>query len=181
MIKMPFARTAVLLVAALLASSSAIAQQVTHETVPGITNFARLETTVACAGATSAEAVPDIKKLGYKAIINLRESSEAGANVEGEEAAAKAVGLTFVHVPFNVASPDPQMVDHFLAAVTAPGNQPAFIHCSGGGRAAMMWYIKRVMLDKWDTDRAMEEATQLGLNGDALKNFAASYLQSHKK
>ena len=37
-----------------VSSRTVLAQQVTKETVPGITNLARLETTVACAGATRA-------------------------------------------------------------------------------------------------------------------------------
>ena len=45
------------------------AQAVTHETVPGVLNFARLETTIACAGATNASAVPEIGKLGFHSII----------------------------------------------------------------------------------------------------------------
>jgi uncharacterized protein (TIGR01244 family) len=165
---------------AALAATAASAQTVTHENIPGISNFARLETTVACAGVTSASAVPDIKKLGYKAIINLRESSEQGADVEGEQAAAKAVGLNFVHIPFNIAMPDPKMVDNFIAAVTAPANQPAFIHCAAGGRAASLWMIKRVQVDGWDEQKAMDEAVALGLN-DRLKPFAVNYLQTHKK
>jgi uncharacterized protein (TIGR01244 family) len=165
---------------AVLAATAAGAQTVTHENIPGISNFARLETTVACAGVTSASAVPDIKKLGYKAIINLRESNEAGADVEGEEAAAKAVGLNFVHVPFNIANPDPKMVDNFIAAVTKPENNPAFIHCAAGGRAASLWMIKRVQVDGWDQQKALDEAVALGLN-DRLKPFALNYLATHKK
>src|ERR1700692_1831269 len=72
------------------------AQQVTKEAVPDITNFAGVQTTVACAGAVEAGAVPDIKKLGFASIINLRQDSEQGANVEGEGAAAKAVGITYL-------------------------------------------------------------------------------------
>ena len=116
---------------------------------------------------TSASAVPDIKKLGYKAIINLRESSEAGADVEGEEAAAKAVGLNFVHVPFNIANPDPKMVDNFIAAVTKPENNPAFIHCAAGEAHAprrRSGLIKRVQVDGWDQQKALDEAVALGLN-----------------
>jgi hypothetical protein len=41
--------------------------------------------------------------------------------------------------------------------------------------------IKRVVVDKWDTDRASEEATQLGLTSSALKTFALDYIQSHRK
>src|SRR5437773_6395758 len=113
-------RTALAVVVLSGAPLLAQAPQVTKETVPGITNFARVETTVACAGATKAEAVPEIKKFGFASIINLREASEAGADVDGEAAAAKAVGLNFVHLPFNVAMPDPKLVDNFLAAVTRP-------------------------------------------------------------
>ena len=71
-------------------SSAAFAQQVTKETVPGITNMARLETTVACAGAITADSVPAIKKMGFASIVNLRLATEQGAEVEKEEAAAKA-------------------------------------------------------------------------------------------
>src|SRR3984885_6968910 len=113
--------------AAWLCASPAGAQKVTKEAVPGVTNFARVETTIACAGATKASAVPELKKMGFASIINLREASEPGADVEGEEAAAKAAGIKYTHIPFNVASPAPDMVDRFLAAVTKPENNPAFV------------------------------------------------------
>jgi|WetSurMetagenome_2_1015567.scaffolds.fasta_scaffold05495_9 hypothetical protein len=45
----------------------------------------------------------------------------------------------------------------------------------------MMWFIKRVILDNWTTDRAMEEAAQLGLTSEPLKKFAMEYIESHKK
>src|SRR5256885_14805736 len=60
--------------------SIAAAQQVKKESVPGINNFAKVESTVACAGAITPAAVADIKKMGYAAIINLREASEPGAD-----------------------------------------------------------------------------------------------------
>jgi uncharacterized protein (TIGR01244 family) len=171
---------AVPIVLVALAISVTAQSQVTKETVPGITNFARLQTTVACAGAVKAEAVPDIKKLGFASIINLREASEQGANIEAEAAAAKAANLNFVHLPFNIASPAPDLIDRFVAEVTKPANQPAFIHCAAGGRAAALWMIKRVQVDHWDQARATEEATALGLN-DRLKTFAITYLDTHKR
>lgn len=102
--------------------------QVIKETVPGITNYARVESTVACAGAITNEAVPEIKRMGYKSIINLRLASEQGANVEAQTAAAKAAGITYFHIPFSTAKPDPGAVDAFLKAMATPGVEPAFIH-----------------------------------------------------
>ena len=135
----------------LLLSLLLIAQtQVTKETVPGITNLARVETTVACAGAVTPSAVAEIKKMGFTVIYNLRLASEPGADIEAEAAAAKAAGINFIHLPFNNASPDPAVVDQFLKSIAEKGNQPAFIHCASGNRASAMWMIKRVLLDKWD-------------------------------
>jgi uncharacterized protein (TIGR01244 family) len=162
-------------------AASVQAQQVTRESVPGVTNFARLETTIACAGATKAEAVPELKKMGFASIINLREASEAGAEVDREAAAAKAAGMNYTHIPFNVAAPAPETVERFLAAVTKPENNPAFIHCAGGGRAATMWAIKRIQVDGWDQQKALDEAAALGMNSDRLKTFAINYVQTHKR
>src|SRR5262249_45669457 len=113
--------------------------------------------------------------------INLRQPTEQGADIEGEAAAAKAAGVNFFNIPFNNASPDPAAVDHFLQTISQPGNQPAFIHCASGNRAAAMWLVKRVLIDKWDVERAGTEAASLGLGNAALKTFMLSYIESHKK
>jgi uncharacterized protein (TIGR01244 family) len=157
------------------------AQQVTKENVAGVTNFNKLESTIACAGATTPAAIADIKKLGYNAVINLRLPSEQGADVDGEIAAAKQANITFVNLPFNASQPDPAVVDKFIAAVTAPANQPVFVHCASANRAAALWMVKRLVVDGWDADRAGTEATALGLTSPALKQFAMDYAASHKK
>jgi uncharacterized protein (TIGR01244 family) len=174
-------------VAALIAAGVAfgtpalIAQQVTKSTVPGITNFTKLETTVACGGATAPEAMPELKKMGFASVINLRQASEPNANVAAEEAAAQAVKLNYFHIPFNASAPDPAVADRFLDAITKPGNQPAYIHCAGGNRAAAMWMVKRLVVDKWDTEKAATEAAALGMTSPALKQFAIDYAQAHRR
>jgi|SRR5436309_1417729 len=162
-------------------SIAAAQSQVKKETVPGITNFAHVETTVACAGAVTPSSVAEIKKMGFGSIINLRLANEQGADIDAEAAAAKAAGINFIHLPLNGASPDPAVVDRFLKVITESGNQPSFIHCASGNRASAMWLIKRVLVDKWDNDRASAEAAQLGLTSQPLKTFALDYIQAHKK
>ena len=150
------------------------AQEVTKPPIEGVRNFARLETTVACAGATAAEALPEIKKMGFVSVINLRLASEPGAEVEKGQATARELGLRYFHVPFD-GKPDPKAADAFLAAITTPGAEPAFIHCAGGNRAATMWLIKRLVVDRWDEDRAVKEAVALGQTSEALRKFAIDY------
>jgi uncharacterized protein (TIGR01244 family) len=173
-------RTLLILTIAALAVSVAPAQ-VKKSTLPGVTNFAQVETTVACAGAVTPAAVAGIKKMGFASLINLRMESEPGADIHAEEEAAKAAGIKFVHLPLNSTMPDPAVADRFLKVIAEPGTEPAFIHCASGNRAAAMWLIKRVMIDKWDTDKASDEAAQLGLTSPILKKFALDYVQAHKK
>lgn len=156
-----------------------VAQEVTKEEVPGVRNFARLKTTVACAGATGAEALPAIKKMGFVSVINLRLATEQGAEVEKEEAAAKAAGLQYYHVPF-AGKPDPAAAEEFLKAITTKGAEPAFIHCGGGNRAATMWLIKRIAIDKWDAEKAVKEAEALGQTNQDLRKWAVEYAQARK-
>jgi uncharacterized protein (TIGR01244 family) len=169
------------LTVALVIAGAAARAQVTKESVPGVTNFSRIGTTIACAGATTPAAVAEIKKLGYHSIINLRQASENGADLDAEAAAAKAAGINYVHLPLNSATPDPAVVPQFIAAVSAPANQPAFVHCASANRASALWLIKRVQVDGWEFDRAAAEATDLGLTSPALKTFARDYIAAHPR
>ena len=44
-----------------------------------------------------------------------------------------------------------------------------------------MWLMKRVIVDGWDTDKAMEEATALGLANETLKQFFLAEIQKRKR
>ncbi|MGE0593998.1 MAG: sulfur transferase domain-containing protein [Vicinamibacterales bacterium] len=156
------------------------AQQVSTEQVAGITNLRRIETTIACAGAITATVVPEIRKMGFVSIVNLRLASEPGAEVEREEAAAKAAGLRYYHVPFD-GSPDERAAAQFLDAITSPGAEPAFVHCAGGNRAATMWLIKRVAVDHWDEARAVAEAEALGQTNPRMREFALTFARAHRR
>jgi uncharacterized protein (TIGR01244 family) len=161
-----------------LTVASVSTAQVVKKDIAGISTFAQLESTIACGGSTKPEAIREIKNMGFKSVINLRLASEEGALVEEEGAAVKAAGMNYVHLPFNMQSPDPKLIDNFIAAVTKPTNTPAYVHCAAGGRAAALWMIKRVKADGWTIDRALVEANALGLN-DRLRPFAMNYLKDH--
>jgi uncharacterized protein (TIGR01244 family) len=162
-------------------TAAAADAQVQKSTVPGITNFSKVETTIACGGATSAAAVPELKKMGYVSIINLRLPSEQGADVEAEMAAAAANNIKYIALPFNTAAPDAAVVDQFITAVTTPANQPAYIHCGSANRVGALWSVKRMLVDGWDEEKAMAEAAAIGLTSPALKTFALDYAKTHPK
>jgi len=44
-----------------------------------------------------------------------------------------------------------------------------------------MWLMKRTMVDGWETDKALDEATQLGLTNEGLKKFFVAQIEQRKR
>lgn len=166
------------LAAAVAAAQSSPPQK---ENMTGVRNYTRVDATVACGGATTPDAFPELKRRGFVSVINLRTAAEPDANVEAAAEAARAAGITYIHIPITSGSPEPAQVDEFLKAVANPANQPVYIHCGSANRVGAVWLIKRVRLDGWDVDRATKEAELIGLTNPALKTFALEYLKAHGK
>jgi uncharacterized protein (TIGR01244 family) len=170
-------RTIVMVVA--LAALGSQAAQAQRETAPaGVSNYTRVDATVACAGATPVAAIPELKKNGFASMINFRTPEEDGAEIEASKAAAAKAGLKYIHIPFR--TPTPENADAFLKAVADPTNQPVYIHCASANRVGAMWLIKRVKLDGWEVDRATKEAETIGLRAANLKQFALDYLAAKR-
>jgi uncharacterized protein (TIGR01244 family) len=147
----------------------------------GITNYTKVDAVVACGGATEIAALEGLKSDGFKAIINLRQATENGANIEENRARATALGLKYIHIPFNGASPENKTVDDFLAVISDKANQPVYIHCASANRVGAVWLVKRVVQDGWTVEKATQEAKAIGLTNAALEKFALKYLAEHKK
>jgi uncharacterized protein (TIGR01244 family) len=160
-----------------VATSSA---QVTKGEIAGVRNFSRVDATVGCAGATDPSAMTALRKEGFVSVINLRQAEEPGASIPESRAAAQAAGLKYIHLPFNAASPDPKVVESFLAAIADKGNQPAFIHCGSANRVGAVWMIKRALQDKWPVEKARAEAQAIGLTSPQLVTFATDYITAHR-
>ena len=165
---------------ALLAAVPVFAQ-VTKQERAGIVNFSKVDAVVACGGATETSALEGLAKDGFKAVINLRQATEANANIEQNAAKAKELGLKYIHIPFNTQQLDPAVIDKFLAAVADKSNQPAYVHCGSASRVGSVWLAKRVIQDGWTVEKATEEAKAIGLRGEPLEKFALDYIAARKK
>lgn len=168
------------LVALCLALVAPLAAQ-TKQDYPGVSNFTRVDATVACGGATDISTLDALKKDGFKSVINLRVASEPGANIEQNSARARDLGLKYFHIPFSAGSPDPKVIDTFLATIADTSNQPVYIHCASAQRVGTVWLAKRVLQDNYSVDKATQEAHAIGLSNPGLEKFALQYIADHKK
>lgn len=165
----------------ILSFAVSVSAQVTKQERAGIVNFSKVDAVIACGGATETSALEGLAKDGFKAVINLRQASEANANIEQNSARAKELGLKYIHIPFNTQQLDPKVIDQFLAAVADKSNQPAYVHCGSASRVGSVWLAKRVIQDGWTIEKATEEAKAIGLRGEPLEKFALTYIAEHKK
>lgn len=147
---------------------------------PGVTNFSRVDATTACGGATEVAALETLKRDGFKTVVNMRLASEPGANIEQSQAAAMALGLHYVHLPFVPAAPNPAVVDAFLATMADPAIQPVYVHCASANRVGAMWLAKRVLQDAYSLEQATAEARAIGLTNPALEQFAVAYIAARR-
>jgi uncharacterized protein (TIGR01244 family) len=154
--------------------------QLQQETIAGVRNYTRVDATVGCAGATEPSAMAELGRRGYRTIVNLRLPTEPNAAIAESRAAAEAAGLTFINLPFDGSKPDPKVVDAFIEAVTTKANQPVFVNCGSANRVAAVWLAKRLIVDKWEQEKAIEEAKAIGLTSAALRAFILEYVRSRR-
>lgn len=134
---------------------------------------------VATGGQPADAAFAKLAANGYRAVLNLRTASE-GIDLKHEQEAAEKAGLRYVSIPVVSSAPKPEQVDEFIKAVKNKDNQPMLIHCGSANRVGAFWMINRVLEQGWTEDKAIEEATRIGLTSPVLKKFAHEYIVSHQ-
>ncbi len=158
----------------------ALAWQETKQEIPPIRNFLKVSEDFCTGAQPRLEHLAQLKADGVKAVINLRQPSEHGA--EKEEAEAKKLGLRYFNIPVVYGNPKDEQVDEFLKLTDDAANRPAFVHCTAAIRVGAFWMIRRVLRDGWTVEKAEEEAKKVGLvNAPHLNEFARKYIETHRK
>jgi uncharacterized protein (TIGR01244 family) len=132
---------------------------------------------VATGGQPSDAAFAKLAANGYRAVLNLRTASE-GIDLKHEQEAIEKAGLRYVNIPVVSSAPKPEQVDEFIKAVKDKDNQPMFIHCGSANRVGAFWMIYRVVEQGWSEEKALDEATKIGLTSPVLRTFAHEYIGS---
>ena len=160
--------------AAVLATS--LVAQDTRETVPGALNYRRVEANFAIGGVTSPEAFAELKRLGFRYVVNLQTSAE-GPAVEAEADVVAKAGMGYLHLPFDISKPDHDAITKFLDVAKNQANLPLYVHCRSAQRVTAFLLVKRVQLDGWPVEKAVAEAEALGA-APMIRGIALDYLKT---
>jgi uncharacterized protein (TIGR01244 family) len=151
-------------------------QQALKDDVPRILC---LDERIATGGQPTDAAFAKLAANGYRAVLNLRTASE-GIDLKHEQEAIEKAGMRYVNIPVVSSAPKPEQVDEFIKVVKDKDNQPMLIHCGSANRVGALWMIYRVIEQGWPEDKALDEATKIGLTSPVLKTFAHEYIVSHQ-
>jgi uncharacterized protein (TIGR01244 family) len=102
-----------------------------------------LDETIAVSPQISVAEVAEAQANGIRTIINNRPDGEQpGQPTTAEiEAAAKAAGLGYVHIPVDHSGYSMAQVEAMTAALAEPG--PVLAFCRSGTRSTFLWSLAR--------------------------------------
>jgi protein tyrosine phosphatase (PTP) superfamily phosphohydrolase (DUF442 family) len=175
---------AVVILQIALLSAGAAAQTATRPSTPppqpiSIENFGKVNDNYYRGSQPDAAQFRDLKRLGVKTVIDLREDKLAEASDW-----AKAAGLQYINIPLTTkrAATEDQS-SYFLKLVNDPANWPIYVHCKGGRhRTGEMTALYRITRDGWTAVQAYEEMKQYDFEDSffyprTLKKYVFSYYE----
>lgn len=143
---------------------------------PGINNYYRVRPDIATAGQPSDEALADIKKAGFKTVINLRTEEEGSLE---EKPKVEALGLEYHNIPIGSDGINKEHVALFEKILGDSKTHPVFIHCASSNRVGAMWFIHEVLGEGKDEASALEEARKAGLKPN-LETKAKEFVDKNR-
>lgn len=104
-----------------------------------------------------------LKKKGYKTVLHLR---QPGENNSAARRMYEMKGFRYVSLEASPARIDRVLVDTFIRLVEDTKDQPLFIYDKDGSLTGGLWYLYYRLHAKATPEKALEEATRLGLKKD---------------
>jgi len=138
----------------------------------GIPNYYRLREDIATAGQPTDAALADVKKAGYKAVLNLRTEQEGSLE---EKPKVEALGMEYFNIPIGRDGFSPEIVAKFHEILEDNSNRPILIHCASSNRVGALWFIHEVLEKGRDENEALAEAKKAGLK--SLEPRALEYVE----
>ena len=115
-------------------------------------------------GQISPEDIDALKALGVTLIVNNRPDGEDAGQPESDdiEAAAKAAGIEYRHVPI-ARGLGPSDIEAMREAMHATGEGKMFAFCRSGNRSTLAWAVARSE-DGVPTDELHRQANEAGFD-----------------
>jgi protein tyrosine phosphatase (PTP) superfamily phosphohydrolase (DUF442 family) len=138
----------------------------------GCPNLCKVSDTLYRGAQPTAEGFENLKKLGVKTVVNLRDHHT-------DQELLGTTGLIYKPIPMDTWDISDQTVIAFLNIATDPNAAPVFVHCQhGADRTGTMIAVYRMVIENKERNKAIWEMTHGGFGYHPLWSELPTYLRS---
>lgn len=131
---------------------------------PKLSNFHKVSEDLYRGAQPDNEGMKELKKLGIKTIVNLRELHSDRDELDG-------LDLKYIHIKSTAAHIKQHEINEFLDVMKDRNNLPVFVHCQhGSDRTGTMCAFYRMVYQNWSKEDAINEMTQGGFGFHKIWN-----------
>lgn len=105
---------------------------------------------------------------GFRLIINVRSDPERAA---AQAQSAQAAGLAYIHLQIPAYELEAEHLQAFVAALAHAGGSKTLVHCRTASRVALLWMLKRMVMEQWSLEQAEAELQQAGYSEEDMEVF----------
>lgn len=139
---------------------------------PGLSNVGRVAPGVYRGAQPEKDGFATLKRMGIRTVIDMR-------TTESEKTEVEAAGMKAVAVPIEMTRKGlKEKVDHVVALMADPANQPVYVHCRHGqDRTGIVVAAYRMKQQGWSLAEAEAEMQVFGFNNVWInfKQFIRQY------
>jgi uncharacterized protein (TIGR01244 family) len=129
-----------------------------------MSQFRTITDQLAVSPQITTDDVAEAARQGFKAIINNRPDGEEPGQPRGAdiEAAARAAGMTYAHIPV-LGMPTPDQVEAQRQALAEAGG-PTLAFCRSGNRCMVIWSLGQAQTGERTPDELIRLGAEAGYN-----------------
>lgn len=159
-----------------IAATQTVLGQVPRLVAP---NVVIVSSRLVTSGQPSADALSDLKSLGFEAVIYLAPPTVPDA-VRDEQLIVTRQGLTFINIPIKFDNPTEADFETFSSILQGLRDRKILIHCQVNLRASSMVFLYRAIVLKENPRVAYEAVAGVWVPEGPWRRLIESQLRKHK-
>jgi uncharacterized protein (TIGR01244 family) len=149
----------------------------TRDNAPSaIYNFRAAGDAIGTSGQPTVAQLSGIAQGGFRTVINLALHDDPRYSLPDEAGTVRSLGMNYVHIPVQFATPAEDDLRAFFAAMDAHGGEKVWIHCAANMRVSAFLGLYRVLRQGWPQDKAFELMRGLWEPNEVWSAFIAKML-----
>jgi uncharacterized protein (TIGR01244 family) len=149
----------------------------THDNAPSaIYNYRAVDDAIGTSGQPTVAQLSGIAQAGFRTVINLALHDDPRYSLPDEAGTVRSLGMNYVHIPVQFATPAEEDLRAFFAAMDAHGGEKVWIHCAANMRVSAFLGLYRVLRQGWPQGKAFELMRGLWEPNEVWSAFIAKML-----